>query len=126
MNVINIGGNMKILTLLLLLTLGGCSAMSGLALDTITSGSKDGIEATAQVGKENSKGLVNAKLDTSANTEADDVTGDMNVGSGNTTNNEALPMIGLVLSGLLPPLLLIFYFLPTPRWVARRHKEDVC
>ena len=98
--------------------------MSGLALDTITSGSKDGIEATAQVGKENSKGLVNAKLDNSANTEADDVTGDMNVGSGNT--NEALPMIGLVLSGLLPPLLLIFYFLPTPRWVARRHKEDVC
>ena len=124
MNVINIGGNMKILTLLLLLTLGGCSAMSGLALDTITSGSKDGIEATAQVGKENNKGLVNAKLDNSSNTQADDVTGDMNVGSGNT--NEALPMIGLVLSGLLPPLLLIFYFLPTPRWVARRHKEDVC
>ena len=124
MNVINRGGNMKILTLLLLLTLGGCSAMSGLALDTITSGSKDGIEATAQVGKENSKGLVNAKLDTSSNTEAGDVTGDMNVGSGNT--NEALPMIGLVLSDLLPPLLLIFYFLPTPRWVARRHKEDVC
>ena len=104
----------------------GCSMLADVAKDKLL-GSSNGTELTAQVGKENNKGLVNTKVATSQEVEVGDVQGDSNVGSGNTKNieNDTLTMIGLVLAGMLPPMLLLFYLMPSPRWISRRYKEQV-
>lgn len=46
------------------LAISGCSTLGGLALDALSPSSK-GIEATAQVGENNQKGLVNTTLESS-------------------------------------------------------------
>lgn len=117
---------MKAITAILpAILLIGCTALTGLATDAVLgSASKGGIEATAQVGKENNKGLVNTKVDTSKKVKIEEVAGDANIGSGNTITNDARTMIGLVLAGMFFPCLLLFYLLPTPRWIARRFNED--
>lgn len=115
-----------IMVALLATTLSGCSALGSMAADKLL-GSSDGIEATAQVGKENQKGLINTKLDTSKSTEVDidSVAGDSNVNSGNhkQVTNQGTDMFLMVMAGALVPLLLLLYFIPSPRWLAKRHAE---
>lgn len=115
---------MKRLAIVALLLLSGCSALGSMAVDTITGSASNGIEATAQVGKENTKSLVAAKVDTSKSIDIDDIQGNATIGSGNSVTNDATTMIGLVLSGMFFPMLLIFYMLPSPKWIKRRHDED--
>lgn len=108
---------------LAILSLGGCAGLSGVATDMALgalSPDTQGIELTAQVGKENNKGLINTKVEFADDIEIDEVKRDANINSGNVVNNKASGMIGLVLAGMIPPLLLLFYFLPTPMWLQRR------
>ena len=107
--------------------LTGCSALTGVATDAalgaVTGSATKGMDVTAQVGKENNKGMLNAKIDTSSSVDIDDVQGNANIKSGNTITNDAKTMIGLVLAGMFLPMLLIFYMMPTPRWLDRRYNE---
>ncbi len=108
---------------MLILCIGmGCSTLGDLAKDAVLGSADKGTEVTAQVGKENNKGL-NAKLDQSQEIAIDKVEGSATIGSGNITNVDATTMIGLVLAGMLPPCLLLFWLLPVPRWFARRQRE---
>lgn len=97
----------------LIVSTTACAGLAGVAadaaLDKIGGDSKGGIELTAQVGKENNKGLVNTKVEFADEIEFDDVAGSANVHSGNSIVNKTSTMIGLVLAGMLPPLLLLFY-----------------
>ena len=113
----------KILTGILFSTLLGCSALTGIATDAVVGSSTKGMEVTAQVGKTNNKGLVTTSVDSSKDLDIDEVKGDAHIGSGNTYKNSSLGMIGLVLAGMLPPMLLLFYLLPNPKWLTRRYKE---
>ncbi|CAM0027221.1 Rz-like spanin [Vibrio phage D530] len=118
----------KIYAMLCIFLLAGCSSMGSLATDALVGSvlpTKDGVELTAQVGKENQKGLVTTKVDTSKEVDVGDIKGDAVVDTSSTVTNEAKTMIGLVLAGMLPPLLLLFYLLPAPRWLQRRHYEAV-
>lgn len=108
-----------------LFLLVGCSAIGSLATDALLGSASDGMDVTAQVGKENNKGLVNTKVDTSKEVDVGDVQGDALVDSGNSVTNSGITMIGLVLAGMLPPLLLLFYMMPSPRWLQRRHHETI-
>ncbi len=101
----------------------GCSTISDMAVDAITDNDK-GIEATAQVGKENTKAALAGKVDASNKVEVEEVKGDAHIGSGNTVTNKTSTMIGLVLAGMLPPMVLLFYLLPSPRWLQRRYRDD--
>jgi hypothetical protein len=113
----------KVAVVTLFSTLLGCSALTGMATDAILGSSTDGMEVTAQVGKNNNKGMVATSVDTSQDIDIDEVKGNATIGSGNTYKNSSLGMIGLVLAGMLPPMLLLFYLLPNPRWLARRYKD---
>ncbi len=99
--------------------------MTGLATDAVLGSTTKGMDITAQVGKENNKGMVNAKMDLTEQVDIDDVQGNANIKSGNTTTNEPYTMIGLVLAGMFFPMLLVFYLIPTPRWLDKRHKEKM-
>lgn len=103
-------------------TLIGCSALTGMATDAILGGSY-APDITAQVGKTNSKGLVNSNIDTSKDLDIDEVKGDAVIDSGNSKSveNDGWTMIGLVLAGMAFPMLLLFYMLPSPRWLNRRY-----
>lgn len=104
----------------------GCSALGGALVDKAL-GANDGIEATAQVGQDNQKGMVNSNIDSSkeVNVDIGKVAGDSNVGSGNTKTitNQGKDMLMMVLAGAAAPLLLLLYFIPSPRWLAKRHAE---
>lgn len=106
------------------LILSGCSALTSVATDALLGTSTKGMEVTAQVGKTNNKGLVATSVDTSKEVDVGDVQGNALVDSGNSVTNSGKTMIGLVLAGMLPPLLLIFYMMPSPRWLQRRYKDD--
>jgi len=105
----------------------GCSALTGIATDAVLGSSTKGMEVTAQVGKENNKGLVNTKVETGKKLEVDvgDVAGDAVVDSGNSKSveNDGWTMIGLVLAGMAFPMLLLFYMMPSPRWLNKRYKD---
>lgn len=118
---------MKIYYLLLsaALFLSGCSALTSMATDAVLGTSTKGMELTAQVGKTNNKGLVATSVDTSKEVDVGSVQGDALVDSGNSVTNSGITMIGLVLAGMLPPLLLLFYMMPSPRWLQRRHRETI-
>lgn len=103
----------------------GCSTLTSVATDAVLGSATKGMEATAQVGKSNSKGLVAATTDISNDTTFDEVAGNALVDSGNTVTNDAKTMIGMVLAGMFLPMLLVFYLMPTPRWIRRRHSEKV-
>lgn len=73
--------------LILTLTLTGCSAMTGAALDYVNPlKSPEGIELTAQVGKENSKTGVGVTTDGRRDVNTDEVAGDVNVTHTTTQN----------------------------------------
>ena len=107
-----------------------CSALTGLATDAalgaVTGSADKGIEVTAQVGKNNNKGLVATSVDTSKDVDIDDVHGNALVDSGNskTVTNDAWAMIGLVLAGMALPMAMLFYMLPNPKWLARRYRSN--
>lgn len=113
----------KSITILSFSVLLGCSTLTGIATDAVLGSSTKGMEVTAQVGKTNNKGLVNTSVDTSQDVDIDDVQGDATIGSGNSYTNSSLGMIGLVLAGMSPPMLLLFYLLPNPKWLSRRYKS---
>ncbi len=114
-----------VLGALAVLVISGCSGMTGVIKDAVLPSADKGIEATVQVGKENNKGLVNAKLDASKSVDVGEVTGNANIGSGNTVTNDAKTMIGLVLAGMLLPMLLLFWIMPTPQWLQRRYNAPL-
>ncbi len=114
-----------VLGALAVLVISGCSGMTGVIKDAVLPSADKGIEATVQMGKENNKGLVNAKLDASKSVDVGEVTGNANIGSGNTVTNDAKTMIGLVLAGMLLPMLLLFWIMPTPQWLQRRYNAPL-
>lgn len=113
---------------ILSLHLTSCTALTSLATNAVM-GEKGGLQVDAgvQLGKENTKitnkGLASASLSQKEEVDIGDVTGNALVGSGNTITNKTSTMIGLVLAGMLPPLVLLFYFLPSPRWLSRRYSD---
>lgn len=69
------------------LLITGCSTLGGMALKAVSP--SQGIDATAQVGEENNKGAVVAKLDLSKGREVGDIEGSATIDSGNIFNYNA-------------------------------------
>ena len=78
---------MKLLLIIPVISLLGCSTLGGMALKAVSP--SQGIEATAQVGTENNKGAVVAKLDLSKSREVGDIEGSATIDSGNIFNYNA-------------------------------------
>lgn len=108
-------GKKRLLLAITFSTLVACSSLTGGLLDAVTGGS-DGIEATAQVGESNNKGVLAVQAGTS--TEVGGVNG-----SSKIVTNSSMGMASMALIGMIPFVLLAFYLLPAPKWIQRRYNE---
>jgi hypothetical protein len=101
---------LKVITLIGILFIAACSP-----LDIISGmmGSGSGVDATVQVAEEANKGVV--AIQAGVDTDIKEVRGDATV-----TNNSTMGMATMALIGMIPFALMVFYFLPQPKWLQEK------